>query len=604
MLWRCLRERRGQLVDLGLRDDLVPAAAALLADSNPPHQGRKCFIARPWRRIDKAFRGHQWGAWIADLDIDARIINVDTAEILVAAEGKGASSRSGLTLGGAGGNWWGGGNGNVDFGSSNFQSTIIGEATKKAVDALAADLGTQSGHLTVRAVKVDALVAAVDSGQVILNAGARAGIHPGDQLTVLRVGREIKDPATGQVIRRLTSTIGTIQAADVDDTSSVCNVVSGSGFQVGDHAVTPGTSPGAGGPSAASPTSYTSPTQAEPSAATQFSAQAAPQAATPTGGGQPNFTAIKAEFVPGDKLILFDDFSDMAGDEPPPHWKIRGGVAELRQAGNLRELAVSGGDSYLTPNVDTVPRNFTLDFDIFFNQHWEAASWHFAEKSGRKVLFFALRRNYGNLSIDLRGPNNESIYESGALKVDFNQPHHIAYWVQEGRLRMYVDGQRLCDVNQIQFADMSAPQLELENIKDKGAFIGLRNVRLAESAPDFGKTILSTGKYVTHGILFDTDSDTLKPESAAVIQLIARALQQSADLNVEIDGHTDSTGNPKHNQDLSKRRAEAVKSVLVSQFNIDAGRLTTAGFGSSKPIDNNNTAAGKANNRRVEFVRK
>jgi outer membrane protein OmpA-like peptidoglycan-associated protein len=73
---------------------------------------------------------------------------------------------------------------------------------------------------------------------------------------------------------------------------------------------------------------------------------------------------------------------------------------------------------------------------------------------------------------------------------------------------------------------------------------------------------------------------------------------------VEIDGHTDATGNAAHNMDLSKRRAEAVKNILVSQFSIDAGRLTTAGFGATKPIDTNDTAAGKANNRRVEFVRK
>ena len=129
-------------------------------------------------------------------------------------------------------------------------------------------------------------------------------------------------------------------------------------------------------------------------------------------------------------------------------------------------------------------------------------------------------------------------------------------------------------------------------------------MRFAESTPDFGQTIMASGKFVTHGILFDTDSDRIKPESAAVLQMIAHALTATPDLNLEIDGHTDATGNPAHNMDLSKRRAEAVKSILVSQFGIDAGRLATAGFGSSKPIDTNNTAAGKAQNRRVEFVRK
>jgi outer membrane protein OmpA-like peptidoglycan-associated protein len=150
---------------------------------------------------------------------------------------------------------------------------------------------------------------------------------------------------------------------------------------------------------------------------------------------------------------------------------------------------------------------------------------------------------------------------------------------------------------------MAPPVVDVGNANGQ-AYVGFRNIRLAESTPDFGQVITSSGRFVTHGILFDTDSDRIKPESAAVIQSIARGLEANPDLKVEIDGHTDSTGNPQHNMDLSKRRAEAVKNILVSQFSIDAGRLTTGGFGATKPIDTNDTAAGKAQNRRVELVRK
>jgi outer membrane protein OmpA-like peptidoglycan-associated protein len=108
---------------------------------------------------------------------------------------------------------------------------------------------------------------------------------------------------------------------------------------------------------------------------------------------------------------------------------------------------------------------------------------------------------------------------------------------------------------------------------------------------------------VSHGILFDTDSDRLKPESAPVIQTIARGLETNPNLRLLIEGHTDSVGNAAHNKDLSKRRAEAVKAVLVSQFNVDASRLTTEGMGSSKPIDSNDTPQGRSQNRRVEFVK-
>lgn len=171
----------------------------------------------------------------ANVVINLRVVDVDTGEILAVADGTGQSSRSSTSLLGGGGNWHGFGGGNVDFGSSNFQNTIIGEATKAAVDQLTANLIADASKVTVRTIKVDGLVAAVDGGQIILNVGAKAGVKVGDQLQVLRVTKEIKDPSTGQVIRRLTTTIGVVRATDVDDASSVCVPVSGSGFQEGDR---------------------------------------------------------------------------------------------------------------------------------------------------------------------------------------------------------------------------------------------------------------------------------------------------------------------------------------------------------------------------------
>jgi curli biogenesis system outer membrane secretion channel CsgG len=170
----------------------------------------------------------------ANVGIDARLVNVDTGEILAVAEGKGQSSRSSTSMTGGGGSWHGFGAGHADFGSSDFQNTIIGEATKIAVDKLTADLVTDGPKVGVRTITVEGLVAAVDGGQIILNVGARAGVKVGDQLTVMRVTREIKDPATGAVIRRLSSNIGVVKATDVDDGSSVCVPVSGTDFKTGD----------------------------------------------------------------------------------------------------------------------------------------------------------------------------------------------------------------------------------------------------------------------------------------------------------------------------------------------------------------------------------
>jgi len=168
--------------------------------------------------------------------VDARIVNIDTAEIMAVAEGKGESSRESTSLTGGGSNWHGFGGGNVDFGSSDFESTIIGEAVKAAVTQLSTEVIADNAKVSSRTVSVSGLVAAVDGGQIVLNVGAKAGLKLGDQLTVERVTKEIKDPETGKVIRRLATPVGIIKITDVDDVSAVGSPVTGNpgDFKVGD----------------------------------------------------------------------------------------------------------------------------------------------------------------------------------------------------------------------------------------------------------------------------------------------------------------------------------------------------------------------------------
>jgi len=166
--------------------------------------------------------------------LDARIVDIDTGEILAVAEGKGESSRESTSLTGGGGNWHGFGAGGVDFGSSDFQNTIIGEAVKSAVQTMSTEVIAGKDKLVARTITVEGLVAAVDGGQIILNVGGKAGVKVGDTLTVERVSKEIKDPATGKVLRRMSTSIGMVKVTDVDDVSAVCSVVSGTGFKTGD----------------------------------------------------------------------------------------------------------------------------------------------------------------------------------------------------------------------------------------------------------------------------------------------------------------------------------------------------------------------------------
>jgi outer membrane protein OmpA-like peptidoglycan-associated protein len=103
------------------------------------------------------------------------------------------------------------------------------------------------------------------------------------------------------------------------------------------------------------------------------------------------------------------------------------------------------------------------------------------------------------------------------------------------------------------------------------------------------------------GLLFDFDSDVIKPTAASNLQELARSLNKFGDSNILIVGHTDSQGDDAYNMALSQRRANSASAYLQSQ-GVPASRISTAGRGETEPVASNDTEAGKAQNRRVEVA--
>jgi curli biogenesis system outer membrane secretion channel CsgG len=167
--------------------------------------------------------------------ITARIINTDTAEILVSTTGNGESKRSGTMLLGAGGSASTAAGGVVDMKSSNFANTILGEAVGQAVDSVATQLQEKSGQLPARVVQIDGLVADATSGELVLNVGSKAGVKVGDSLKVVRTGREIRDPSSGKVIRRTEQALGEVVITEVDEMSAVGKYNGAAPAKVGDR---------------------------------------------------------------------------------------------------------------------------------------------------------------------------------------------------------------------------------------------------------------------------------------------------------------------------------------------------------------------------------
>ncbi len=332
-----------------------------------------------------------------------------------------------------------------------------------------------------------------------------------------------------------------------------------------------------------------------------MSIKATPCAPQAPAAAQPEFTTLKSTFIPGEKTIFYDDFTDMSADDAPPHFKVRGAAVELRASDAMRQLTITQRGS-IFPNLTALPKNFTYEAEIKADATGRIIANLILISRTKQILHLATTAspNQVDLVCSLRAPYQELGRKRAPM--NWNEPVRLALWVQNGRLRVFTNGEKQLDFNQVEMPPIDSVEITHDFYGAKQA-LGYRMVRFAESTPDFSQVISSTGRYVTHGILFDTDSDRLKPESAPVIQGIARGLETNPALKLLIEGHTDSVGNAAHNLDLSKRRAEAVKTVLVSQFKVDAERLTTAGLGATKPIDSNDTPQGRSQNRRVEFVK-
>ena len=185
---------------------------------------------------------------------------------------------------------------------------------------------------------------------------------------------------------------------------------------------------------------------------------------------------------------------------------------------------------------------------------------------------------------------------------NFKDNWHHASMVKKGsQIKCYIDQYRVLVVPDCGiFQPIS---LEMGGVADEKNHIIFKNFRFASGG---GMNMIGNkftdAKIVTHGFNFDIDKATLKPESMGTLNMIVHVMKDNPDLKFEVDGHTDNSGAATHNLTLSQQRADAVKTQLVN-MGIDASRLTTKGFGDTKPLGENTTPEGKANNRRVEFVK-
>lgn len=324
------------------------------------------------------------------------------------------------------------------------------------------------------------------------------------------------------------------------------------------------------------------------------------------------------DFVPGNKILSYNDFSlDNVGDFPAS-WDTNGsGEIVTFDEDPQHWFALSNNSSYIT-HQNPLPEEYTIEFDL--------AAYGISKKTTSNTeLIVTLDESNGyktsntnssvaipfcqyidagiKISKTLNGKRQLFNIISKDIREAIVGFSHVSIAVNKTRFRMWINQTKVIDVPRL-LNEGKAKYLKLNSkyFKHPDEQIFITNVKIAEGGLDLRAKLLEEGSFSTTGILFNSGSAAIKPASFGVLTQIAEALA-NGDIQVKIIGHTDADGDEDLNLSLSEKRAKSVKNILVTQFGIDASLIETEGKGETNPVANNNTVEGKAQNRRVEFIK-
>lgn len=329
-------------------------------------------------------------------------------------------------------------------------------------------------------------------------------------------------------------------------------------------------------------------------------------------------TYSKFDFIPGEKVVFYDDFTETPVGDFPANWNTTASgevVTTNLYQGNWFKMIGSGG--VLVDGGLSLPDNFTIEFEVIGypveeeNTYFEYGFYLYSSQNTKDLdeggavpglnggvkMTFGYRATYSAYNMEgytINGENEDAKMEAG-------KKYRLSFWVQKTRLRVYMDQVKVFDLPKVFDAGLKINMMRFELWESGNPMI--TNFRVAAGLPDMRNKLLTEGKLVSYGIYFDVNKEVVKPESYATLKGIADVLKENQDVRINIVGHTDSDGADAANLDLSKRRGASVKNELIKNFGIEASRLESDGLGETKPVAPNDTPSNKAMNRRVEFIK-
>jgi OmpA-OmpF porin, OOP family len=317
----------------------------------------------------------------------------------------------------------------------------------------------------------------------------------------------------------------------------------------------------------------------------------APPATPPGNVADPNDQVwVNYDFVPGDRVIFFEDFAAERVGDFPRRLEFGRGNMETAQWQGQNWLRATTNAVFAISLPEALPDRFTFEMDVVPTD----IAWVYfgGEARGQAIQIFSSSAGLQGLAMGNVAPADRGARDRAVT---------LRVMADGGHAKVYVNETRVANVPNVDLGRSDKIFVRLQ-ASERRAML-LNNIRVAAGGRALYDALTADGRVVSRGILFDTGSDRIRPESSRTLKEIGEMLQQHGDLRLRIEGHTDSVGSAEANQQLSERRANSVRQYLVQHYNVAGDRLEAAGLGEAQPLDSNDTAEGRQNNRRVELVR-
>ena len=330
----------------------------------------------------------------------------------------------------------------------------------------------------------------------------------------------------------------------------------------------------------------------------------------------PVLTWAKYDFVPGTEIIFEDNQEGEQNGEFPSKWDLVQGNCENASFDGTNvidhikcNMNGGGGIVPMLKNCteDYLPEEFTIEFDAYFDEnHGDNYTVYFVDYKNQRNLDKSTPVNKKWIRIyknSADGSDIEHNYYPGYKSGMYDKTpkwRHVAISFNKRALKVYLDDARVLNIPNLGY-NPTGFSLGKQNVEGKHPGYS-KNIRIAKGAVPLYDKFLTDGKFVTTGIKFDVAKASIKPESMGTINYVVKMMTDHPELNFSVEGHTDSDGESAFNQKLSEARAKAVTETMINA-GISADRLSSKGYGETKPMTSNDTPEGKAQNRRVEFVK-